>query len=61
MLCDVLEGWGEGSGREAHEGGDIYIYLRLIHIVVQQELTQHCKVVILQLKKSHLKNDNLFL
>ena len=33
--------------------GNIYIctYLQLIHVVVQQKLTQHCKAVILQLKK----------
>ena len=27
MLCDDLDGWdGGGSGREAQEGGDTYIY-----------------------------------
>ena len=28
----------------------ICVYLRLIHIVVQQKPTQHCKTIILQLK-----------
>ena len=31
-LCIKLEGWnGEGDGREFQKGGDIYVYLRLIH------------------------------
>ena len=31
-LCINLEGWnGEGDGREFQKGGDIYVYLRLIH------------------------------
>ena len=56
MLCDDLEGWG---GR--WEGGRlrreeiyvcVYIYIWLIHFVVQQKLTQHCKaIIILQFKK----------
>ena len=35
---------------------DIYVYVLLIHIVVQQQLTQHCKTIILQLKNK-LKKD----
>ena len=30
--------------------GAIYVYLQLIHTVVQLKPTQHCKVIILQLK-----------
>lgn len=41
------ESWGRG---EAEEEG-IYVYVWLIHFTVQQELTQHCKATILQLKK----------
>ena len=37
-------GWG---GRQAPEGGT-YVYLGLIHIVVRQMLTQHCKAITLQ-------------
>ena len=50
MLCDDLEGWDREGGREKHEGGDmrIYVYVKLIHFVVQQKLTQHCKAFILQ-------------
>ena len=33
------------------------VYLRLIHIVVWQKLTQHCKAIILQLK---IKKKNFF-
>ena len=39
-----MKGWEAGSG------GRGYIYLRLIHTVVQQKATQHCKAIILQLK-----------
>ena len=33
----------------------IYVYLQLIHIVVQQKLAKHCKAIILQLKKQKKK------
>jgi len=47
VLCDNLEGWdGVGSGRQ-----ETYVYLWLIHVVVWQKPTQHCKAIILQLKK----------
>ena len=38
MLCDDLEGWDRGGGREAQKGGDmgIYVCLELIHFVVQE-------------------------
>ena len=47
-------GWGGGlvggvGSRLKREG--IYVYTELIHIVVQQELTQQCKAVILSFKK----------
>ena len=34
-------GWGGGggSGRDAQEGGDIYVHKSLIHDFVQQKLT----------------------
>ena len=48
MLCDDLERWGGGGRRLEREG--IYVYLRLIHVAVQQKLTQHCKAIIPQLK-----------
>ena len=37
--CDDLEDWG---GREVQEKGDM-VYRELIHIVVRQQLTHHCK------------------
>ena len=46
-----------GGGMETQEGGDICI-LKLIHVVVQQKPTQHCKAIILQLK-INFKNRNL--
>lgn len=36
MLCDDVE------GEQAEDGGG-YVYLQLIHAVVQKKLTQHCK------------------
>ena len=50
---DDLEGWdrvGAGRGRFKREG--TYVYLRLIHAVIWQKPTQHCKAIILQLKKN---------
>ena len=41
-------GWGR-EGREAQREG-IDVYLKLIHIVVQQKVTQRCKAILLQLK-----------
>ena len=62
MLCDHIEGCDREGRREAHEGGDmgiyiyiyiygyiyIYVYIYLIHFVIKQKLTQHCKAIILQ-------------
>ena len=41
MLCDHLDGWDREGGKEAQEGGhmEIYVYIELIHFVVQQKLT----------------------
>ena len=48
--CDHLEGWDREGGREMQEGGDmgIYVCIQLIHFVIQQKLTQHCKAIICQ-------------
>ena len=50
MLCVHLEGWDREGGRETQEGGDMGIrgYVELIHFAIQQQLTQHCKAIILQ-------------
>ena len=50
MLCDPLEVWDREGGRETQEGGGmgIYVYVYLIHFVIQQKLTQHFKAIILQ-------------
>ena len=53
MFNDNLEGWdGVGGGQQVQEEGGIYIYthLWLIHTVVQQKPTQHCKALIPQLE-----------
>ena len=52
-LCFVTTwrgGIGRVEGREMQEGGDmgIYVYVKLIHFVIQQKLTQHRKTIILQ-------------
>ena len=48
MLCDHLEGWDREDGRETQEEGDmgIYVYVKLIHFAIKQELTHHCKAII---------------
>ena len=47
MFCDDLGRW-DGGEKLKKEG--IYVYLQLIHIVVQQNATRDCKATILQLK-----------
>ena len=45
----MIRGVGRGGGvrgRIAREG--IYVYIWLIHAVVQQKLTQYCKEIIFQ-------------
>ena len=41
--------WGRLRGRLKREG--IFVYLQLIRTVVQEKLIQHCKAIILPLKK----------
>ena len=50
VICDHLEGWDREGGRETQEGGDmgIYVYVQLIHFVIKQKLTHHCKAITLQ-------------
>ena len=53
MLSDDLVRWDNGV-RGRSKGKEIYImYIELIHSVVEQKLTQHCNVIILQLKKKN--------
>ena len=50
--CSVMTqrgGMGKALGRRLKKDG-IYVYIQLIHSVVQQKLTQHCKATMLQLK-----------
>ena len=51
LLCDDLEGGPEVEGGRSHKKEGIYVRIQLIHVVVQQKLTQHCKAIILQFKK----------
>ena len=39
--------YGDLNGKEVQKGGDICTCM-VIHFAVQQKLTQHCKVTILQ-------------
>ena len=57
LLCDDLEGWDRGGEGEAQEGGDMCVSVCIcvcvcvfIHVVVQKKQTQHCKIIIWQLK-----------
>ena len=49
--CSVVTQIG---GKSKKEG--IYVYIWLIHFILQQKLTQHCKATILQLKKKKRSN-----
>ena len=49
----IWVGWGWERGRFRKEGVDVYI--RLIHVVVQQKLTQHCTAIVFQLKILKIK------
>ena len=44
------------GGREVQEES-IYVHLWLIQLTVQEKLTEHCKAIILQLKKIFLKKE----
>ena len=47
VFCDDPERWdGVVGGRSKREG--IYVYIQLIHTVVQQILTKHCKAAVVQ-------------
>ena len=50
VLCDHFEGWDREYVGEMQEGGDrvIYLYVDLIHFVIQHKLTQCFKAIILQ-------------
>jgi len=39
------------------QGERMYLHLQLIHVVVQQKLSPHCKPIILQLKKINEMNN----
>ena len=45
-----MGGMGEGVGGGRSKREEIYVYIQLIHFIVQQKLTQHCKAIIFQLK-----------
>ena len=63
VLCDVLEEWdGFGhwaGGRSKREW--ILVCICLIHFIIQQRLTQHCKAVIVQFKKRRDWHSPLFI
>ena len=48
LSAEMAQGRGWG-GRLKREG--TYVYIQQIYVVVRQKLTQHCKAIILQLKK----------
>ena len=57
MLCDSLEGWNGGGGRDAQMGGDICIFMA-DSCFLQWKPTQHYKAIILQLKINLEKKTN---
>ena len=56
LCCDDLEGWGMGADGERLKMEEIHVYLQLVHIVVPQKLTQHCRAINLQLTMNFKKN-----
>ena len=45
-----------------HRKKEIYVYKKLIHILLQQKPIQHCKAIILQLKiKFFIKLHKMFI
>ena len=59
MLCNDREGRiGEGGKEAQRSGGGIYAYLKLIHTVEQQKLTQNCTAIIPQFtEETHTRGD----
>lgn len=55
MLWDEVEGWDGGVGGRLKKEG-LYVYIWQIHVVVQQKLMQHCRVIY-----SNKKHDIFFL
>ena len=51
MLCGDLDGGMKELGGKSKQEG-IYVYLELIHFIVQQKLAQHFKATISQLKQN---------
>ena len=55
---ELTVGWEEvGGGREVQEGG-AYVHLWLIHVDEWQKSNQHCKAIILQLKRNKKQKAN---
>ena len=50
-LCDLGGCDGDGVGEESKREL-LYVYIQLIHFLVQRKLTQHRKAIILQLKNN---------
>ena len=50
-------GWGGGWLEVRLKRKGTCVYLELIHLTVQQKLTQHCKAMIFQLKINFLKKE----
>ena len=51
LIISSMDGsFGVVSKKSSPEGGDmgIYVYVELIHFVIKQKLTHHCKTIILQ-------------
>ena len=44
LLSGDLEGWNKGVGGRLKKER-IYVYLWLIHVVVQEKLTKYCKAI----------------
>ena len=56
-LCDDLEGGMREGGRGPLKRDGITVNIWIIHVVVQQKPTQHCKAIIFQKKKRYLEGE----
>ena len=59
MLCENLEGWERVEVGEKFKREETYVYLWPIHVVWQKP-TQHCKVIIFQLKRKRRLNMTVY-
>ena len=51
VLCDNLEGWGEGGGRGVSGGRGSHVCLWPIHVDVWQSPSQYCNYPLIKINE----------